>query len=132
MIKSINNHIDKFLASLDDIDDNQKGLIKSKYATTVTDDLKKGHITSNICMITASIANKNPKELAKILAKILSDSSEFKSVESAGPGFINVTLHRADFTSVVNEVNKNSINYGESSLGTVSYTHLTLPTIMPV
>ena len=79
MIKSINNHIDKFLASLDDIDDNQKGIIKNKYATTVTDDLKKGHITSNVCMITASVANKNPKELAKILAKILSDSSEFKS-----------------------------------------------------
>ena len=38
MINSINNHIDKFLASLDDIDDNQKGLIQSKYATTVTDD----------------------------------------------------------------------------------------------
>jgi arginyl-tRNA synthetase len=117
MINSINNHIDKFLSSLDDIDDNQKGLIKNKYATTVTDDLKKGHITTNVCMITASVANKNPKELAQILTKILSDSSEFKTVESAGPGFINVTLNRADFTSVVNEVNKNSINYGESSLG---------------
>ncbi|MAD41620.1 MAG: arginine--tRNA ligase [Arcobacter sp.] len=117
MINRINNHIDKFLESLDDIDDNQKGLIKNKYATTVTDDLKKGHITSNVCMITASVANKNPKELAEILTKMLSDSSEFKTVESAGPGFINVTLHRADFTSVVNEVNKNSINYGQSSLG---------------
>ena len=117
MINNINKHIDTFLSMQDGIDENQINIIKSKYATTVTDNLKKGHITSNVCMIAASVANKNPRELADILSKILIDSSEFKNVESAGPGFINVTLKRNDFSAVVDEVNQKSTDYGRSNLG---------------
>ena len=117
MINNIDKHIDTFLSMQDGVDENQINLIKSKYATTVTDNLKKGHITSNVCMIAASVANKNPRELADILSKILIDSSEFKNVESAGPGFINVTLKRTDFSAVVDEVNQKSTDYGRSNLG---------------
>ena len=108
MIESINKEIDNFLISLPGIDKNQLASISSKYSSTVTDDLKKGHITSNVCMIAASILQKNPKELASELKNILIQSGRYESVESAGPGFINLTLKRADFISTIEAINKAS------------------------
>jgi arginyl-tRNA synthetase len=92
--------------------------IKDRCATTVTDDLKKGHATSNVCMIAASVLKKNPKELATELASILERSCKYESVDSAGPGFINITLKREDFVSMVNHINKNPKDFGKSSMGT--------------
>ena len=117
MIESINKEIDNFLVSLPGIDKNQLASISSKYSSTVTDDLKKGHITSNVCMIAASILQKNPKELASELKNILIQSGRYESVESAGPGFINLTLKRADFISTIEVINKAPKNFGKSSFG---------------
>ena len=117
MIESINKEIDNFLVSLPGIDKNQLASISSKYSSTITDDLKKGHITSNVCMIAASILQKNPKELASELKNILIQSGRYESVESAGPGFINLTLKRADFISTIEVINKDPKNFGKSSFG---------------
>ena len=117
MIESINKEIDNFLVSLPGIDKNQLASITSKYSSTITDDLKKGHITSNVCMIAASILQKNPKELASELKNILIQSGRYESVESAGPGFINLTLKRADFISTIEVINKDPKNFGKSSFG---------------
>jgi arginyl-tRNA synthetase len=117
MIESINKEIDNFLVSLPGIDKNQLESIISKYSSTITDDLKKGHITSNVCMIAASILQKNPKELASELKNILIQSGRYESVESAGPGFINLTLKRADFISTIEVINKDPKNFGKSSFG---------------
>jgi arginyl-tRNA synthetase len=118
MIQTIDEQINKFLASLPDINDDQISQIKDRCATTVTDDLKKGHATSNVCMIAASVLKKNPKELATELASILERSCKYESVDSAGPGFINITLKREDFVSMVNHINKNPKDFGKSSMGT--------------
>ena len=54
MIDEINKEIEIFLSS---IINNKKNIdsIMEKCATSITDDLNKGHLTTNVCMITASI-----------------------------------------------------------------------------
>ena len=41
----------------------------------------------------------------------------FETVEAAGPGFINITLCRKDFVSIINSINGNKERYGESNIG---------------
>ena len=117
MITNINEQINNFLISLSDVSDDQVELINQKCATTVTDDLKKGHATSNVCMIAASILKRNPRDLADELATILRGSNVFESVEAAGPGFINISFKREDFVSIINQINLNPKDFGTSNQG---------------
>ena len=117
MIEVLNEEINKFLLSLPNIEKNALSQIKKRYSSTVTDDLSKGHITSNVCMIAASQLKRNPKELAGDLQKELIDSNKFEKVEAAGPGFINITLKRENFISIIENINFQSIDFGSSKLG---------------
>ena len=117
MIEVLNEEINKFLLSLPNIEKNALSQIKKRYSSTVTDDLSKGHITTNVCMIAASQLKRNPKELAGDLQKELSDSNKFEKVEAAGPGFINITLKRENFISIIENINVQSIDFGSSKLG---------------
>ena len=53
MIDIINDVIDGFLIKTFDKDTEGYAIVKSKYTTSITDNLNKGHITSNVCMIAA-------------------------------------------------------------------------------
>ena len=117
MIEVLNEEISKFLLSLPNIEKNALSQIKKRYSSTITDDLSKGHITTNVCMIAASQLKRNPNELAGDLQKELSDSNKFEKVEAAGPGFINITLKRENFVSIIENINVQSINFGSSKLG---------------
>jgi arginyl-tRNA synthetase len=117
MIEVLNEEINKFLLSLPNIEKNALSQIKKRYSSTITDDLSKGHITTNVCMIAASQLKINPKELVGDLQKELSDSNKFEKVEAAGPGFINITLKRENFVSIIESINVQSINFGSSKLG---------------
>ena len=104
MIGSLNEEIDGFLSSLAGLEETALNQIKDRYSSTVTDELSKGHLTTNVCMIAASQLKKNPKELAGELQKKLIDSCKFENVETAGPGFINITLESASQGVVVTEI----------------------------
>ena len=117
MIEVLNEEINKFLSSHPSVEKNTLSQIKKRYSSTVTDELSKGHLTTNVCMIAASQLKINPKELANELQKELSDSKKFKKVEAAGPGFINITLKRENFISTIDNVNAQSINFGSSNSG---------------
>ena len=117
MITHINEQINNFLISLPAVSEDQVELINKKSATTVTDDLKKGHATSNVCMIAASILKRNPHDLADELVSKLRDSNAFEEVESAGPGFINITFKREDFVYTVSQINQNPKDFGSSKHG---------------
>ena len=54
MIGSLNDEIDIFLSSLTGLEESSFNQIKERYSSTVTDDLSKGHLTTNVCMIAAS------------------------------------------------------------------------------
>ena len=117
MIEVLNEEINKFFSSHPSVDKNALSQIKKRYSSTFTDELSKGHLTTNVCMIAASQLKINPKELANELQKELSDSKKFKKVEAAGPGFINITLKRENFISTIDNVNTQSINFGSSNSG---------------
>jgi arginyl-tRNA synthetase len=117
MINTLNEEISKFLSSFFNTEDEKLSLIEKKCSSTITDELNKGHITSNVCMIAASILKKNPKEIADALVEWLKRTDNFDEVESAGPGFINVTLKRSDFVATINQINEDSKKFGESDYG---------------
>ncbi len=114
MIDLINKEIITFLSSID-IENTQA--IKDKYTTSISEDLNKGHITTNVCMVAGSILKSNPKELAEKLKKKLIQLQCFEDVVSAGPGFINIFLKRKDFVSVINHINEIKDGYGKSNTG---------------
>ena len=117
MIETLNEEISKFLSSFFNAEDEKLSLIEKKCSSTITDELDKGHITSNVCMIAASILKKNPKEIADALVEWLKKTDNFHEIESAGPGFINVTLKRSDFVATVDKINEDSKKFGESDYG---------------
>jgi arginyl-tRNA synthetase len=117
MIRILDEEIDKFLLSIPHLQRKSLNQIKRRYSSTVTDNLSKGHLTTNVCMITASLLKRNPKELANELQKELVNSNKFEEVECAGPGFINITLKREDFVSIIENINVQSLNFGSSDHG---------------
>ena len=117
MIDILNEEISKFLSSFLNTEDEKLSLIEKKCSSTITDDLDRGHITSNVCMIAGSILKKNPKEIADALVEWLKKTDNFHEIESAGPGFINVTLKRSDFIATVDKINEDSKKFGESDYG---------------
>jgi len=116
LIDEINKEIKKFLSSIVDNKKNINSIIK-KCSTSISDDLKKGHITSNVCMVAASMLKLNPKKLAEDLKIRLEKIDKFDSVEVAGPGFINISLKREDFVSTIVFINKNKDSFGSSNIG---------------
>ena len=70
-------------------------------------DLSHGDYATNVALVAAKQAGKNPKELAdQIVAEIQKASSpllqgEGLGVRSAGPGFINFTLSKKFFVEAI-------------------------------
>ena len=116
MIDEINKEIEKFLSSIVNNKKNINSIVK-KGSTSISDDLKKGHITSNVCMVAASILKLNPKNLAEDLKTRLEKIDKFDNVEVAGPGFINISLNRENFVSTIELINKNKDSFGSSAIG---------------
>ena len=116
MIDAINKEVENFLSS---IINNKKNInsVMEKCSTAISDDLRKGHITTNVCMIAASVLKLNPKKLADDLKIRLEEINKFDKVETAGPGFINVSLKREDFASIINLINKSKNSFGSSKVG---------------
>ena len=117
MIEVIDKEVKKFLSSVDNINKENLNAILQKFSITISDDLNKGHLTTNVCMIAASILKTNPNELATNLKNKLQEVDAFEDVQAAGPGFVNITLCRKDFVSTIKTINKEKEGYGKSNLG---------------
>ena len=116
MIEIINKEIKSFLSSLTYIDKEILENISQKSQISITDNLSKGHLTTNICMVAGSILKKNSNELALKLKDQLENIKLFEKIKVAGPGFINITLFRKDFVSIIDKINIEKEDYGKSSL----------------
>ena len=117
MIEVVNKQIKLFLTSIEGSSNDSTQAILNKFTTSISEDLKNGHLTTNVCMVAASILRLNPKELAENLEKSLKKLNKFKKVEVAGPGFVNITLHREDFVSIIKEIMKLEEDFGKSEIG---------------
>jgi len=117
LIEAVNKQIKLFLTSIEGSSNDSTQAILNKFTTSISEDLKNGHLTTNVCMVAASILRLNPKELAENLEKSLKKLNKFKKVEVAGPGFVNITLHREDFVSIIKEIMKLEEDFGKSDIG---------------
>ena len=102
MIELFNNHICNFLDQKSGFDEDDIQAIKSKYKTEITDDLSKGHITTNIGLVSGSLLGKNPREIAESIKDHLIILKEVDNVEVAGPGFLNIFIKRSYLATTVN------------------------------
>ena len=116
MIDIINKEIKKFLSSIEK-DKKEIDLAINKSSTTILDDLGKGHLTTNVCMVAASIFKLNPKDLASNLKNQLDKLNLFESVDIAGPGFINISVSREDFVTIIKFINDKKKFFGASDIG---------------
>ena len=116
MIDIINKEIKKFLSSIEK-DKKEIDLAINKSSTSILDDLGKGHLTTNVCMVAASIFKLNPKDLANNLKNQLDNLNLFESVDVAGPGFINISVSRKDFVTIIKFISDKKNSFGASDIG---------------
>jgi len=70
-------------------------------------------LSTNIAMILAKKTKKNPKIIAeKIKSYLFADCKDFKKIEIAGPGFLNIKLTDSSLQKTILKIYKNKISYG--------------------
>ena len=78
-------------------------------------DRDHGDYATSIALQLAKPAGKNPREVAQIICDLLTGTEGISKVEIAGPGFINITLNRANQAELVSTILKATKDYGKGS-----------------
>ena len=76
-----------------------------------------GDLATNAAMVLAKPAGAPPRQLAERLVPLIASDPFIEKVEIAGPGFINLTLARAFWPSVLRMVLEQGDAYGRSAIG---------------
>ena len=74
-----------------------------------------GDYATSIALQLAKTAGKSPRDIAQIIIDQLSNVDLIASLEIAGPGFINITLNRANQAELVNTILKAATDYGKGN-----------------
>jgi arginyl-tRNA synthetase len=84
----------------------------------VTRDEAHGDYATNVAMVIASQAKKNPRVIAQAIAAKLEDEGHLLSkVEIAGPGFINFFIQKENWRSLLREIDRRQDRYGTLDFG---------------
>jgi arginyl-tRNA synthetase len=78
-------------------------------------DRDHGDYATSIALQLAKPAGKNPREVAQIICDLLAGTEGISKVEIAGPGFINITLNRANQAELVSTILMATKDYGKGS-----------------
>ena len=87
---------------------------QAKFAVMRPKDRAHGDWASNAAMQLAKKAGMKPRDFAELFAAELTNADGIKSVEVAGPGFINITLDSASAAAVVDTVLEAGSDYGKN------------------
>ena len=74
-----------------------------------------GDYATSIALQLAKAAGKNPREVATLLQSAIGALPGVAKVDIAGPGFINITLDRANQAELVRTILNNPASYGHGS-----------------
>ena len=74
-----------------------------------------GDYATSIALQLAKTAGKSPRDIAQIIIDQLSNVELIASLDIAGPGFINITLNRANQAELVNTILKAATDYGKGN-----------------
>jgi arginyl-tRNA synthetase len=99
------------------------GAIQGEAPTSIVLDRPKnrdhGDYATSIALQLAKAAGKSPRDVAALLSEAIAKIDEVAKVDIAGPGFINITLNRADQAELVRTIltsgEKNSNSYGHGT-----------------
>ncbi|MBB5047883.1 arginyl-tRNA synthetase [Rhodopseudomonas rhenobacensis] len=80
-------------------------------------DASHGDMATNAAMVLAKEAKAKPRDLAEKIAEKLRADDLVASVDVAGPGFINLTLHPKVWSEALRTVLAQGAGYGRSSVG---------------
>ncbi len=80
-------------------------------------DSRHGDFATNVAMVLAKPAGRNPRELAQALLEALPISELVERCEIAGPGFINFYLSPTAYQRLVPQILAQGPDYGRSRLG---------------
>lgn len=80
-------------------------------------DASHGDFATNIAMVMAKVAKKNPRLLAEEIISHLPESDIIEKTEIASPGFINFFLKRNTHQSIIAEILNKGDNFGDSNIG---------------
>jgi arginyl-tRNA synthetase len=84
---------------------------------TAPKDPTHGDLATNAAMVLAKPAEIAPRKLAERIVPLIASDPGIEKVEIAGPGFINLTLARAFWPSVLRMVLEQGDAYGRSAIG---------------
>ena len=81
------------------------------------DEISNGDYSTNVALVLARTANKNPRELAQSIVEELQKDlpSSIEKVEVAGPGFINFYFSKSFFAKEISNVLKQGKKYGRGN-----------------
>lgn len=82
-------------------------------------DSKMGDWSTNVAMVLASEKGQIPRDIAEKIVEKLSDDSDIKKVEIAGPGFINITLKNEKYFNLIKQIIELGDNFGKLDAGEV-------------
>ena len=71
ILYKINKIIFEFIKSLDDLTNEDLISLTSKVNTLISENLERGHITSNACLVAGNTLKTNPRELSEKLKENL-------------------------------------------------------------
>ena len=78
-------------------------------------DRDHGDYATSIALQLAKAAGKNPREVAQIICDLLAGIDGISKLEIAGPGFINITLNRANQAELVATIINAAKDYGKGN-----------------
>lgn len=80
-------------------------------------DRAHGDFAANAAMVIAKQADRNPRELAQVIADALCRDADVKSAEVAGPGFINICVAEGFWQRHLHLILQAGNNYGRGLVG---------------
>ena len=91
--------------------------VQPKIMVENTRDKAHGDLATNLAMMLAKPAGKNPRELSQMIVDNLPASDIVTKVEIAGPGFINFFLSDASTSAIISTVLDQREQFGRSNVG---------------
>ena len=85
--------------------------VSSKFQIEIPDSPDKGDLTCNIALMLGNITKSNPREVGVEIGNMLEDLDLIRSIEVAGPGFINIFLNHSGIIKIISDIlNKKTIS----------------------
>ena len=85
--------------------------VSSKFQIEIPDSPDKGDLTCNIALMLGNITKSNPREVGVEIGNMLEDLDLIRSIEVAGPGFINIFLNHSGILKIISDIlNKKTIS----------------------